>query len=549
MGKKVPFFLHILGYAINNMADDTDFLEGNAPELPTANPVPRPRSPITPVPAPRRIATPASPASPASPSSPLSTTARPRAVITDELDREMRLDPLEDPLVDALADADLPVGGSALKPVPEPEVLDEAPDDDPLRAPDFPKIHAGMAMEEEIPDEDLMPVRRGVMPEEAASRPAQPVPTLEESDEPPPIPYHPATPRAAVESEGSPAQVSRARPGSEDQPPPVPTAKVRPMQVPKSEAQRVETPSLTVDRSSTPASELDMHNDLPDEPEIGEVEAEPEDLKPKKGFKLPAWAVVVVVLLIAGGGFYMLLPLLTKKVEPPKVVSSEIDKIVEAAEETGNDDSSGDSDLESAQQGQGQGQASGQSAAVPAVPADDLGSNLTQGDVQPTPMQVAPQEGMPSLVPVRLDRYTLTTTMIYRPGPQQTGPVQQMGVFDDGGREIYVAKIMYGPNDLQGPSRFLAKVQNLADSSLNSSLKKGAAVLNGPSALNNARVPASIYSITETRADASGMEVREMKTYMIVDADDGCLVFAVQTPDSDTGYGLTKFIEMSSQLE
>jgi hypothetical protein len=521
------------------MADDIDFLEGNAPELPTANPMPRPKAPITPVPAPRRAE--AAPRQ-ASEASQQSAPARPRAVVPDSLDREMRLDPLEDPLTEAFADPDLPRARQAApKGEQDTPEVDEFPDDDPLRSPDFPKIRVKVSVDEEIPDEDLLPVQRGVMPEEsAAPMSSQQVPEVEEveSDEPPPVPYRPAAPRSTAAREDLPPAVSRTQPPADDEPPPVPTARVRPMQVPKSEAQRVETPSLAVDRSAVPASELDMHNDLPDEPEIEAAEVEPENLKPKKGFKLPAWVVVLVVLLIAGGGFYMLLPFITKRGEAPKVEPSEIDKIVQAAEEADSNNAQDEVDLGDTSQDSNPPDASG-----------DLGVNTSQDPVQPTPMPVAPQDNMPSLVPVKLDRYTLTTTMIYRPGPQQTGPVQQLGVFDDGGREIYVAKIMYGPNDLQGPSRFLAKVQNLADSSLNSSLKKGAAVLNGPSALNNARVPASIYSITETRMDASGMEVREMKTYMIVDADDGCLVFAVQTPDSDTGYGLTKFIEMSSQLE
>lgn len=529
------------------MADDIDFLEGNAPELPTANPMPRPRAPITPVPAPKRIETAGSKQS-ASSTQPAAT-ARPRAVVPDALDREMRLDPLEDPL-DALVDTDLPVPRSAPKQMAEVQEVEEVSDEDPLRSPDFSKTLEQPSGEEEIPDEDLIPVSRGVVHEETAPS-VQQVPVREDTDEPPPLPYRPAAPRAAATSmDAKPS--SRRQSLAEDEPPPVPTAKVRPMQVPKSEAQRVETPSLTVDRSSTPASELDMHNDLPDEPEVGEgevgeVETESEDPKPKKGFKLPAWVVVLVVLLIAGGLFYMLLPFITKKGEPAKVAPSEIDKIVEAAEKTDSDESGENSDLENPPQEQTP--ANEGTPAAPVTTANGLAPNPPQGAVQPNQLPVAPTEGVPSLVPVKLDRYTLTTTMIYRPGPQQTGPVQQLGVFDDGGREIYVAKIMYGPNDLQGPSRFLAKVQNLADSSLNSSLKKGSAVLNGPSALNNARVPASIYSITETRTDAAGMEVREMKTYMIVDADDGCLVFAVQTPDSDTGYGLTKFIEMSSQLE
>lgn len=503
------------------MADDTDFLEGNAPEIPAANPMPRSRAPITPVPAPRRAAA----SQPAD-----SRVTRPLSV-PDSLDREMRLDPLVAPLVDD----DLPAA-TAAKP-PRSETEDTYLEDDPLRSPDFPKPRLDMAAEE-VSDEDLLPVQRGISPQDSAPTTPSMQARTEELDVPPPVPFR----QGAGQRHEAPQIADLV---SQDEPPPVPTAKVHPMQVPKSGSTRVETPSLTVDRSPTPASELDMHGGLPDEPIVDEPSADQADLQPKKGFKLPAWLVVMGVLLVAGGGFYMVLPFITKKGETPKVEPSEIDRIVEAAQ---NDDGSGsdlglEGDLASEEEPPNPStqNVGAESDALAVAPAVDT--------VPPTSISVEPTNVAPNLVPVRLDRYTLTTTMMYRPGAQQAGPVQQMGVFDDGGREIYVAKIMYQPADLQGPSRFLAKVQNLADSSLASSLRKGTAVLNGPSALNNARVPASIYSITESRTDAAGMEMREMKTYMVIDADDGCLIFAVQTPDSDTGYGLTKFIEMSSQLE
>ena len=556
-------------YAIRYMADeDIDFLEGNAPEMPEAQPS-RPRSPMTPVPSPRRTVGADAPVRKMPNPQELTPVRPPRDNTADSLEREMRLE--EDPLENLSLPLDRDVvpekassgspekdsGGVAVR-VP---ISNDEPDDIDL------VIHPrGVAEDDSLPQS----FERPVMSDEP---PPMPVSHTSSGDEPPPVPTNLRVQRAMSTNSQTPVPAGASSPNTSasSEPSSVPKmagvaiGSVQPMQMPRSaEPRRVETPALTVDRSSSPVSELDMSGGDGDEPPEypGDEEALPEE-PPKRKSKLPAWLIVVAVLLVAGGGFYLALPFLVGKKDQPKVITSEIDEIVEAAKK---DEETSDQPDQPDQPDQANLPKPADSEQVGDVAVPEAGAGINgnmdgnmdgqNGALAPveaiTPPQSlpVPEQEQPSMVPVRIDRYSLATAMSFSPSEARSGPVTQLGVFNDGGREIYVAKIMYPSSDLPGLSKFTAKVQELADASLKTSVAAGGtATLNGPSALNNPRVPASIYSVAETRTDQSGMEVREIKTYLAVDAQDGCLLFAVQTPDSDTGYGLTKFIEIAQQLE
>ena len=547
------------------MAEDTDFLDGNAPEIGGQAPKPRPLVPIPgsgkPKPAPTVV-----PVQPAQASPSIANVTPKKQGMTEDASTVRRpFTPVPQRKAGATASG---------QPI-QPSIPAAEPRQDPVQPAAMRPTVQVQTPRKPTPVATPSPVTASVPP---------PLPDITEQFDPlgdnPPIDELPSKPTVV---------------------------NVAPISMPTS----VEDPELTVEPPPVP-SEAEIGDDEEIENEPDDEGDEPEDqinepVKPKS--KFPAWLVVIVVLGVIGGGVFISLPYLKSFASKQPPVESEASKVAEKLKDTPKVDKTAQSSKEPAQ-GEAIKPPKTTKPPKPAVAANtpvkaqptqptqldqptqpaqpvqppdvtqspdaqqptavpDLADmdNMVDEMVQPTQtqpdgpvdsaqpqepqqaqVQTPPLEGDPSMpnpttlteVVVPLGRFVVSTSMPFTTTPATEGEMEQLGFFSDAGKEIVVANLKGDPE-----ANFMDRVRTLSKQVAAAQGPDGVeGMVTGPSRLGNAKVPACIFSVSNPNA---GDQNETNVTYMVVDSGEGMsLIFAVQAPQN---YGVSKLITLSSMLE